>query len=235
MANETIGISAGSDGEFGAYVSSEGSNRKPALIVCSEAFGVNQHMRNVADRFAKHGFLVVVPDLLWRIEPGMEIAYDEAGLKKGSEVADAFDKELGAADIERSISHIRTRPDYDGKVGVLGFCIGGAAAFIAAARYEVNACISYYGKGIENYLDEAPGLHCPIVLHYGGADRFIPESVIEDVRQGLRGIPDIEIYTYPGVDHGFNSDDRKAYNPAVAQTAMERTLDALNRGLRNHR
>lgn len=216
---------------FDAYVSSSGGGPKPGLIVCTEAFGVNSHMRSVADGFARRGFLVVVPDLLWRIEPGMEIAYNEAGLKRGSEIAAAFDKDRGAEDVQQTLDQVRHLQDCNGKVGILGFCIGGAVSYLAAARSGLDACISYYGKGIEDHLDEASSITCPTVLHYGGADRFIPPSVVTRVRVKLAPIKNIEVFDYPGVDHGFNSEDRRAYNPAVARLAMERTLKALNQGL----
>ncbi len=217
---------------FDAYVSTSGAGPKPGLIICTEAFGVNPHMRSVADGFARQGYLVVVPDLLWRIEPGMEIAYNEAGLKRGSEIAAAFDKDRGAEDVQRTLGQVRELQDCNGKVGILGFCIGGAVSYLAAARSDLDACISYYGKGIEDHLNEATHITCPTVLHYGGADRFIPPSVIARVRTTLAPIRNIEVFDYPGVDHGFNSEDRRAYNPAIAQLAMERTLKALNRGLK---
>jgi carboxymethylenebutenolidase len=216
---------------FEAYVSTTGAERRPGLIICSEAFGVNSHMRSVADRFAQHGYLVVAPDLLWRIEPGMEIAYNEAGLKRGSEIAAAFDKNLGAKDVQRTLNQLRQRPDCSGKVGILGFCIGGAVSYLAAARSALDACVSYYGKGIEDYLDEAVAITCPTVLHYAGADRFIPASVVAQVRDALFSKKNIEIFDYPGVDHGFNSEDRRAYNPEVAELALKRTLKVLKRGL----
>lgn len=218
---------------FDAYVSTSAAGPKPGLIICTEAFGVNPHMRSVADGFARHGYLVVVPDLLWRIEPGMEIAYNEAGLKRGSEIAAVFDKDRGAEDVQRTLGHVRELHDCNGKVGVLGFCIGGAVSYLAAARSDLDACISYYGKGIEDYLNEAAHIACPTVLHYGCADRFIPPSVIARVRTTLAPKKNIEVFDYPGVDHGFNSEDRRAYNPAIAQLAMERTLKALNQGLKS--
>ena len=222
-----IKIPAENETSFDTYLSAQGEIPKPGLIVCSEAFGITSHMRSVADGFARLGYLVVVPDLLWRLEPNLEIAYNEAGLKRASEIADAFDKDTGANDIERTLAQVRQRKDCDGKVGVLGFCIGGAVAYLGAVRSKFDACISYYGKGIENYLSEAETLTCPTVLHYAGADRFIPPSTVAEVRQRLGTKQNVEIYDYPGVDHGFNSEDRKAYNPAAAKLAMQRTLKVL--------
>ena len=230
MDRSTITVTV-EDGSYNTYVVFEGCEVRPALVVCSEAFGVNEHMRNVADRFAAQGYLVAVPDLLWRIEPGMEIAYDDAGLRRGSEIAEAFDKEKGVEDLRPLLKRLRDRPGCNGRVGILGFCIGGAVAYLASARLNIDACVSYYGKGIEDYLEEADAVTCPAVLHYGGADRFIPPATVEKVRKTLGTKPGVEIYDYPGVDHGFNSEDRRAYTPDVAQLAMERTLRILQRGL----
>jgi carboxymethylenebutenolidase len=224
-------ITAESGSSFDAYVSTQGANPRPGLIICSEAFGVNSHMRSVADRFASHGYLAVVPDLLWRIEPGIKITYNEAGLRRASEIAEIFDKDIGAEDVQRTLDQVCQRGDFNGKVGVLGFCIGGAVAYLAAARSNIDACIAYYGKGIEQYLDEAEAISCPTVLHYAGADRFIPPSVIADVRRAVTSKGNFEVFEYLGVDHGFNSEDRRAYNPDAAKLAMERTLNALSRGL----
>jgi carboxymethylenebutenolidase len=223
-------IAAESGLSFDAYVSRQGANPRPGLIICSEAFGVNSHIRSVADRFASQGYLVVAPDLLWRIEPGLQITYNEAGLRRASEIAEIFDKDSGAEDVQRTLEQLCKRGDCNGKVGVLGFCIGGAVAYLTAARSNIDACIAYYGKGIEQYLVEADAISCPTVLHYAGADRFIPPSVIADVRRAVASKGNIEIFEYPGVDHGFNSEDRRAYNPDVAKLAMERTLNALSRG-----
>lgn len=223
-----------SNGQFDIYVSvSPGAGKKPALIICSEAFGVNSHMRSVADRFAEKGFAVFVPELFWRIERHVALPYDEAGLKRASELADAYDKQKGVDDMAKVVSFVRGRNDVTGKIGILGFCVGGAAAYLAAARLGLDACVSYYGKGIEDYLGDAATLTCPTVLHYGGSDRFIPPATIAKVREGLKGCPDVEIYDYPGVDHGFNSEDRRAYNADVARLAMTRTMAALDRGLRS--
>ena len=220
--------------KFDAYVSTKGPGAKPGLIICTEAFGVNSHMRSVADRFAELGYLVIVPDLLWRIEPNLEIAYNEAGLKRGSEIAEAFDKDQGAADLRQTVTAMRQRYDCNGRIGVMGFCIGGAMAFgLAGARSDVNAFVSYYGKGIEEYLNEASAISCPGILHYGGADRFIPQPVVAEIRKALAFKPNIEIFDYPGVDHGFNSEDRRAFNPEVAQTAMRRTLGLFEQALKH--
>lgn len=232
MASETIEVATGNGSTLTAYLSTPGSDPMPGLIICSEAFGVNSHMRSIADRFAQRSYAVVVPDLFWRIEPRIELPYNEAGLKRASEIADTFDKEKGVEDLAAIVTALRRRRECNGKVGILGFCIGGAAAYLAAARLSLDAMVSYYGKGIEDYLSDAASLTCPSILHYAGADRFIPPTVVARVRTALAPLKNIQIFEYPGVDHGFNSEDRRAYNPEVAKLAMERTLDVLNNGLR---
>ena len=218
---------------FGAYVATDGSPR-PALIICPEVFGVNAHMRSVADRFERAGYLAIVPDMLWRVEPELEIPYDPAGVKRGSELLARFDIGLGGDDVGLVVQAARARPDCNGKVGVMGFCIGGTLAYLAAARHGVQAAVGYYAKGVEQFLREADQVTCPTILHYAGADRFIPPDVVNQVREGLSDRPNVQIYTYPGVDHGFNSEDRHAYNPEVAALAMERTLAVIDKALLGH-
>jgi carboxymethylenebutenolidase len=231
MKREWIDVSAGDGGRFKAYLAAPDGVARPGLVICSEVFGVNPHMRSVADSFAATGYATLVPDLFWRIEPGMEIPYDEAGLKKGSAILAAFDIERGVADLSASIDALRARRECSGKVGVVGFCVGGALAYLAAVRLPVESAIGYYAKGIDDYLDEADKLNCPLLLHFGGNDRFIPQDVVARIRHTLGARPGVDIHVYSGVDHGFNSEDRRAYNPEAAALAMGRTLTMLGRAL----
>jgi carboxymethylenebutenolidase len=182
ISSNTVGI-ATNDGTFDVFVvaaEAAAKPKRPALIICSEAFGVNDHMRDVAERFAHQGYNVFVPELFWRIERKIELPYNDVGLKRASEIAESFHKVNGTEDIGKLVDVVRNRQDCTGKIGILGFCVGGAVAYLAAVRLGLDACVSYYGKGIEDYLDEAT----------------------------------------------------RAYNPGVANLAMQRTLAVLNRGLR---
>jgi carboxymethylenebutenolidase len=185
-------------------------------------------MKSVADRFAAAGYLAVVPDMFWRVEPGLEIPYDDAGLKRGSQILADFDIDQGARDLGLVIDAVRKRPDCTGKIGVIGFCVGGTLAYLGATRFNVNAAVGYYAKGVELFLHEALNIKCDVMLHYAGADRFIPESVVDNVRQAVRGMANVEIFSYPDVDHGFNSEDRRAYSGEVADLAMKRTRALLD-------
>ena len=232
MSQSRLKIEARDGGSFAAYLTSSDEAARPGLVICTEVFGVNAHMRSVADRFAAQGFTVLVPDLFWRIEPGMEIPYNPEGLKRGSEIVARFDMERGAEDLGQAVKTLRQSKQCNGKVGVVGFCVGGALAYLAATRHGADAAVSYYGKGIEQYLAEVDRIRCPTVLHFGGKDRFIPQEIIDRIAAAVARKPNIEVYTYPGVDHGFNSEDRAAYNAEVAKLAMQRTLAVLNAGLR---
>jgi len=232
MPNERIQLRAKA-GVFDAYLTRPDDAKRPGIVICTEVFGVNSHMRSVADRLSAAGYAVLVPDLFWRIEPGMEIPYNEAGQKRGSEILGKFDVDLGVEDLGIGLNALRKHPACNGKIGVMGFCIGGALAYLAAARLAVDAAVGYYGKGIDERLDEAARINCPLTLHFGGADRFIPQGVVRKIEAELRDKPNIKIYVYPDVDHGFNSEDRKAYNPEVARTAMQRTLAVFQAALSN--
>jgi carboxymethylenebutenolidase len=227
-----ITIKADDGASFNAYVSTTGAARRPALIICPEVFGVNPHMRSVADKFAAAGYLAVVPDMFWRIEPDLEIPYDDAGLKRGSEILKQFDCSLGAKDLGLVVGEVLARPDCSGKVGVVGFCVGGTLAYLAATRLGVDAAVGYYAKGVEDYLNEVASAECGLLLHYGEADRFIPPPIVHKVEAALAGKPNAQVFTYAGVDHGFNSNDRRAYNAEAAGIAMARTMRLLDRALK---
>jgi carboxymethylenebutenolidase len=139
------------DGSFGAYLARPSNTPAPAVVVIQEIFGVNQVMRDITDGLAAQGFLAVCPDLFWRIEPGIDITdQSEAEWKRAFELFNAFDVDTGVKDIQATIDEVRRRPDCNGSVGAVGFCLGGLLAFLTAARTDANASVSYYGVGIEN-------------------------------------------------------------------------------------
>src|ERR1700760_2066381 len=147
------------DGDFGAYVARPAAAETPAVVVIQEIFGVNQVMRDVADGLAAHGYLAICPDLFWRIEPGIDITdQSEAEWKRAFELFNAFDVDAGVKDIAATIDHIRQDPACNGKVGAVGFCLGGLLAYLTATRTDVDAAIAYYGVGIDARVAEAEKL-----------------------------------------------------------------------------
>lgn len=218
------------DGEFSAYVARPAAEKAPAVVVIQEIFGVNQVMRDIADGLAGQGYLAVCPDLFWRIEPGIDITdRSEAEWKRAFELFNAFDVDEGVKDIQRTIRAIRADPQCVGKVGAVGFCLGGLLAFLTATRTDVDAAVSYYGVGIENRTAEAEKLAEPLLLHIAEEDQFVPKEAQATILRELKNHPQVEIYTYPGRDHAFARMGGEHYDEADAMLAGGRSLQFFKR------
>jgi carboxymethylenebutenolidase len=214
-----------SDGfKLGAYVSEPTPPTHAGLVVIQEIFGVNPHIRRVTDSFAKEGFLSIAPALFDRVEPGVELPYDPASGKKGYAYVTALDQKNTIADIDAAISFLRAQPGIT-QIGVVGFCWGGTLAYLTNARLQVDASVSYYGGGIQFYLEEKS--KAPSIYHFGEQDDHIQSDVWDAVRAAVPGAP---VYTY-AAGHGFNCDARESFNPKAAAEAMTRTLTFLHQEL----
>jgi len=224
MSGETMTITT-PDGAFSAYVARPKAAKDPAIVVLHEIYGVNAVMRGVCDALAAQGYVAVCPDLFWRIEPGIDITdQSEAEWKRAFELYNAFDVETGLADIAATIDAVRGRPDVNGKVGAVGYCLGGLLAFLTATRTDADASVSYYGVGIEKYTAEAAKLARPLLMHMAEEDQFSPKPVQELIKAALRNHPQIEIYTYPGRDHAFARPGGEHYDETDAKLADARTM-----------
>jgi carboxymethylenebutenolidase len=213
------------DGDFTAYVARPASLPAPAIVVIQEIFGVNGVMRGIADDLAREGYLAVCPDLFWRIEPGIDITdRSEAEWKRAFELFNAFDVEAGVRDIDATIDHLRADPACTGKVGAVGFCLGGLLAYLTATRTDADASVAFYGVGIEKYTAEADKLAQPLLLHIAEEDQFVPKPAQDLILAALKNHPHIEIHTYPGRDHAFARAGGDHFHAADAAAAMERTL-----------
>lgn len=213
------------DGSFEAYVARPDRSPAPAVLVIQEIFGVNQVMRDITDGLAGQGYLAVCPDLFWRIEPGIDITdQSEAEWKRAFELFNAFDVDAGIKDIAATIAEVRKRPDCTGKVGAVGFCLGGLLAFLTAARTDADASVAYYGVGIENRTAEADKITRPLMLHIAEEDQFVPKEAQAAIQQALAGHPQVQIHTYPGRDHAFARMGGAHYHEGDARTAGERSL-----------
>jgi len=206
---------------IGAYVAKPAGTPKGGLVVVQEIFGVNSHMRSVADRFAEHGYVAIAPAFFDHVESGVELGYDEAGFKRGQELVAQLNFDLALEDVASAAESIRSA----GRIGCVGYCWGGTVAFLAATRLAMPA-VSYYGARNVRFLDEKP--KAPVQFHFGEIDKSIPPEAIARHRETL---PDAEVYTYP-TGHAFNRDvDPKAYDAASAKLALDRTLAFFSRHL----
>jgi carboxymethylenebutenolidase len=211
------------DDEFLAYTSQPVSEPKAAIIVIQEIFGVNDGIRIKCDQWAAKGYLAVAPDLFWRIRPGIELDPDvPEEMQEGLNLFGQFDQDQGIRDIEATIRDTRAMI-HGGKVGAVGYCLGGRLAYMTAARTDINASVGYYAVGIDGLLGEAHAIAHPLALHIAGDDDFVPAEVQRKMHEGLDSHAKVTLFDYPGVDHGFATTMGKRRVEAAAQLADERT------------
>ncbi len=205
-------------------------------MLFQEIFGINDNMRGLADRLAAQGFVVLVPDMFWRIQPRFE-RKDESGFGDAIAMAQQFDLDLGAQDIQASHEHLLQLAECTGKVGAMGFCLGGGLAYLAATRSRVDgrgpdAAVPYYGSIINDLLGEVDRLECPVLFHYGDNDPFIPAEKIDQVERAVAAKPHVAFHRY-AAGHAFsNWDAPSMYDAAAADEAWARTLGFLETHLR---
>ncbi|MBR7617895.1 dienelactone hydrolase family protein [Phenylobacterium sp. 20VBR1] len=224
MPSETITLKT-EDGDFTAYVARPSKDKAPAIVVIQEIFGVNAVMREIADGLADQGYLAICPDLFWRIEPGIDITdKSEAEWKKAFELFNAFDADAGVKDIAAVIDHIRADPGCSGKVGAVGYCLGGLLAFLTATRTDADASVGYYGVGIESRVGEVEKLERPLMLHIAEEDQFVPKEAQAIILQALKNHAQVTAYTYPGCDHAFARHGGEHFDEAAAKLANGRSL-----------
>jgi carboxymethylenebutenolidase len=219
-------------GAFSAHVARPAAAKAPAVVVIQEIFGVNAVMRGICDDLAAHGYLAICPDLFWRIEPGIDITdQTDAEWKRAFELFNAFDVDAGVKDIAATVEAARGDAGCTGKVGAVGFCLGGLLAFLTGTRTDVDASVGYYGVGIERYTAEAEKLAVPLTLHVAEEDQFVPKPAQELIIAALKNHPQVEIHRYPGRDHAFARKGGAHYDAADAEIAERRTLEFFRRNL----
>ena len=232
MPGKEISI-AGNDGTFMGYLATPTGGSGPGVVVIQEIFGVNPWLRSVVDWLAQQGYMALAPDLFWRLDP--EIQLDptiEDEFNKGLDLFGKFDADSGVADIQATITTLRKMPGCNGKIGNLGFCLGGKLSYLTAARTDTDASASYYGVGLDSLLDEAEKIKTPTLLHIAREDGFVPPDAQAKVEQSLENHAAITIYTYEGANHGFcRETDKTHYNPDAAKLAHERTLALFSKSL----
>jgi carboxymethylenebutenolidase len=197
-----------------AYESVPSGAARGGVVVVQEIFGVNDHIRRVADGYAADGYRVIAPALFDRVRPGIELGYTDADIAEGRKIRGQLSFDQALADVEAARKALG-----DGNIGIVGYCWGGTVAWLAAARIAgFAAAASYYGGGIGQFAAERP--RCPTQCHFGEKDHAIPMSEVAAVRAAN---PGVEVYTYPA-GHGFNCDARASFDAAAAKLARDRTL-----------
>jgi carboxymethylenebutenolidase len=231
MAGKNVTIK-GPDGSFGGYLATPAGGRGPGVVVIQEIFGVNHVVRAICDAHAANGRFALAPDLFWRLEPGVQITdKTDAEWKRAIGLMNRFDPDKGTADIQTAITYVRALPGCSGKVGAVGYCLGGYLAYLVATRTDSDASVGYYGLNIQNKLDEAKTIGHPLMLHIAGHDEYVPQDAQKKIMDGLKGNPRAVIHLYPEMDHAFARPGGKHYDKANAELANARTETFFRRHL----
>jgi carboxymethylenebutenolidase len=221
---ERVKLTAADGHNFDAYVAQPQGEPLAGLVVVQEIFGVNEHIRAVTDDFASDGFLAVSPAIFDRIEPGIELGYDTAGMQKAMGLFPKLDMDKAVQDVAATLDYVAKTTQM--KVGIIGYCFGGTMAWLAATRLRPSVAVGYYGGRIPTYAAEIP--NAPVMLHFGKDDAHIPASEVDKVKSAH---PEVEIYWYEKAGHAFNRPAAPGYNADAAQLARQRSLDFLKKYL----
>lgn len=212
---------------FAGYLALPPAGSGPGLVLFQEIFGVNEHIRGVAEQYALDGFVVLAPDVFWRDAPRVELGYVGDERARAIALMQALKPADALADIAAAVATLRARPETAGrKVGAIGYCMGGRFAYLAAATTALDAAVPFYGGGIHNNLDRATAIGCPVQFHYAEIDDNIPLEAVDRVRQAMAG-KTAELHVYPGAHHGFNCWARASYDAASAALAHGRATAFL--------
>lgn len=227
----TLKASDGS-GSFAGYLALPASGRGPGVVIGQEIFGINANMRQVADFYAEEGYVALVPDLFWRLQPGIELGYTEADYAVAIDLFQRMDVDKAVDDIDASFKALGDLPEVDNVgFGYVGFCMGGKLAYLTATRTDAACSVGYYGMGIEHMLDEADNLKGRLVLHFAEQDSYCDANAREQISQRLGDHKTVEIYTYPHVDHAFARNGGTHYDKPAALMAHQRSIAALKQAI----
>ena len=213
---QDIKLTASDNFQFAAYRADPGGAPKGAVVVIQEIFGVNHHIRSVCDRLAKEGYVAIAPSIFDRTEPNFQSGYSPDEIANARKFVANPDWAAMARDSQAAIDAVKSV----GPVGIIGFCLGGSIAYVAAARLSgLKAAIGYYGGAVVRFADEKPKV--PTQLHFGEKDAGIPLSDVETIKAKQ---PGVEVFIYPGAQHGFHCDERPSYDKASADIAWPRSM-----------
>jgi carboxymethylenebutenolidase len=223
MAAKQISI-PGPDGAFAGYLAIPTSGHGPGVVVIQEIFGVNRVMRDICDGLASHGYFALAPDLFWRLDPGVQLTdKTDAEWKRAFDLMGRFDIDKGMNDIQAAIDTLRSRVGCTGKIGAVGYCLGGLLAYLTATRTNADASVGYYGVNIHERLGEASNIKKPLMLHIAAKDQFVPPEAQKKILDGLGKNPLVTLHVYQEMDHAFARIGGAHYDKACADLANGRT------------
>jgi carboxymethylenebutenolidase len=219
-----LSIATADGGSFGAYLALPETTPAPAVICIQEVYGVNRFMRAITDFWASCGFLAICPDIYWRLGSGIALDPEVDGDgDRAMAIADGLDRPQAVEDIAAAIGHLRHMAECTGTVGTTGYCLGGLLSYLIGTRHDADCNACYYPVGIENFLDEAPSLSRPIMLHIGEADPYTPPEVRAQFAAALEGNPLVSIHSYPDIGHAFARPGAPSHAPQAADLANNRS------------
>lgn len=231
MKTETITVPL-RDGNMGAYIAYPDKTPVGAIIAIMEIWGVNDTMRHHAHEFAEAGFVTLVPDLFWRQEPGVELSdRNPAHIEKAFDLYYDFDYDLGVRDMEDVMAFLKKHPAVNGKVGAVGYCLGGKLCYLMCCRTEIDCAVAYYGTYIEHRIKEAPNLHRPFLLHMAMNDKWVQPEVNDFVERRIGKNPNVTIVKYPGAAHAFARLGGIPYSKPEADRALGISVDFFTKYL----
>jgi carboxymethylenebutenolidase len=215
------------DSGLEAYVVRPQTGNGHGIVLLQEILGPNATMRNTACEMAQEGYAVEVPDLYWRMHRRVDLGYDKLQVETAFSFSKRLDDKLAVEDIAATVSHLKSIEGAE-FIHLMGFCLGGRLAVLGAQDGNVISAVSLYGVGIERHLDLLASAKCPLQLHYGDRDRWVPNTAVEAVRQASAE-RDIEIHVYPGINHGFFPRTRPGHDRAASDLAWARIKEFMQR------
>jgi carboxymethylenebutenolidase len=219
-------------GAFSGYLARPNKAVAPGLLLIQEIFGVNANMRALADGFASQGYLTLVPDLFWRQQPGIQLTdQTEAEWQKAFQLYQGFDLNKGIEDLTASLNWLRQAPDCSGKVGAVGYCLGGRLAVLMMTRTDCDAAVSYYGVALDSHLAELPRIKKPLLMHVAEKDKYATPEMRAQYEPLFKANPVVEYHLYEGQDHAFARVGGEHYDKATADLANTRTRTFLQHHL----
>lgn len=226
-------ISARDGGTFNAYVALPQVLPAPVVIVIQEIFGINHVMRAKCDEMATLGYIAVSPDLFWRIEPGIDLTdKTDAEWAKAFDLFKRFNVDLGIKDLQATFDTMKQYPQGTGKVGCIGYCLGGKLAYLMGTRVHPDCAVGYYGVGLDELLNESATIRTPLMLHIAEEDKFVSKDAQAKIIAALKDNPLVTLHSYAGMDHAFSRIEGTHYNEAAAALANGRTAKFLQQYLR---
>lgn len=228
-----IQIKSHDHNQFSAYMAMPEQTPAPCIILIQEIFGVNEEMRRKCDDYAAKGYVAIAPDLFWRLERDVRLTdKTQEEWDKAFDLMNRFDIDLGIKDLDSTLEAMLSADYVNGHAGCIGYCLGGKLSFLMACRTNVDAAVSFYGVGLEGLLGEAENIRNPVLIHIAEEDQFVSKDAQEQIKAGLAANPQVQVYSYPGVNHAFARGQGQHYDENAATLANSRTEEFLYQKLK---